>query len=55
MTRLRAERPRNLGSIPDRKKSHSLVYSVQMDTGVHIASYRMGDGGYFRGDKEAGA
>jgi hypothetical protein len=42
------------GSIPGSAK-FSLINSIQTDTGVHPASYPMGTGGSFPGDRAARA
>jgi hypothetical protein len=42
------------GFIPGRDNYLSLLHSVQTDSGAHSASYPLGTGGSFPGDKAVG-
>jgi hypothetical protein len=48
-------RPDGWGSIPGRARDFSPVQRVQTSSGAHAASYPMGTGEYFPGDKAAGS
>jgi hypothetical protein len=52
---LRAGRSDDWGSIPGGGCEFSLRHRVQIGSGVHPVSHRMGNGGSFRGGKAAGA
>jgi hypothetical protein len=41
VTQLQAERPKNLISIPERRKNLYLLYSVQTGSGAHLVSYKI--------------
>ena len=45
VTRLRARRPRNRGSISDRSKGYVLYKASGPTVGLHPASYSVGTGG----------
>jgi hypothetical protein len=54
MTRLRARRFQNQGSIPGVEKNVSFLHNFQTGSGVYAASCPMRTGDFFRGTKAAG-